>query len=150
MRRVCRCHGVSGSCEFRTCWQQMPKFNEAGEYLKTLYDRSTVQVAKRAKRKLRRKDKSERKIPIRLNELVFLSKSPNYCLRDDESGIFGTYGRECNKTSYGADSCDMLCCGRGYDTRVVTKIERCQCKFVWCCYVKCKNCTYEVDVHTCK
>uniref|UniRef100_A0A915L9K5 Protein Wnt n=1 Tax=Romanomermis culicivorax TaxID=13658 RepID=A0A915L9K5_ROMCU len=145
-RQVCRCHGVSSSCEFRTCWLQMPKMSEVGEYLKTLYERSSVQVAKRTKKRLRRKEKSERKIRIRHNELVYLFRSPNYCLPQPESGVYGTTGRECNRTSYGPDGCDMLCCGRGYDTRVVVKTERCQCKFVWCCYVKCRNCTSEVDV----
>uniref|UniRef100_A0A5S6R608 Protein Wnt n=1 Tax=Trichuris muris TaxID=70415 RepID=A0A5S6R608_TRIMR len=150
MRRSCRCHGVSGSCEFKTCWLQMPKLTDIGERLKMYYDRSAIQVTKRPKRKLRRKNRYERKIPIRHSELVFHNRSPNYCVRDERIGTLGTHGRQCNRTSFGTDSCDLLCCGRGYDTRVVLKYERCHCKFVWCCYVTCKTCAWNVELHTCK
>uniref|UniRef100_A0A914X7Z0 Protein Wnt n=1 Tax=Plectus sambesii TaxID=2011161 RepID=A0A914X7Z0_9BILA len=150
MRRQCRCHGVSGSCEFKTCWQQMPKFNEIGEVLKQRYNHFAVQVAKRAKKRLRRKERSERKVPLRENEIVFINRSPNYCERNDSLGILGTQGRECNQTSLQSDSCDLLCCGRGYNTREEVRSFRCGCKFVWCCYVKCRTCEETVQVHTCK
>ncbi|EYB93573.1 hypothetical protein Y032_0180g766 [Ancylostoma ceylanicum] len=44
VRKQCRCHGVSGSCEFKTCWLQMPKFSEVAEMLKKRYDHFAVQV----------------------------------------------------------------------------------------------------------
>jgi hypothetical protein len=46
MRMQCRCHGVSGSCELKTCWQTMPSFNEVGDTLKKKY-RLAVQVRSR-------------------------------------------------------------------------------------------------------
>jgi wingless-type MMTV integration site family protein 16 len=150
MRRHCRCHGVSGSCELQTCWLQMPKFNEIGEMLKQRYNHFAIQVAKRAKKRLRRKERSERMIPLRGNEMAYIYRSPNYCERNDTFGIIGTHNRECNNTSYGADSCDLLCCGRGYNTRDEIRSVRCHCKFVWCCYVKCKECKEHVQIHTCK
>ena len=91
IRKQCRCHGVSGSCEFKTCWLQMPKFSEVSEMLKKRYDhfavqvdifhqnRYVVQVAKRAKKRLRRKERSERQIPLRGNEMAFVQRSPSYC-----------------------------------------------------------------------
>ena len=66
------------------------------------------------------------------------------------SGSLGTAGRECNKTSMGTDGCDIMCCGRGHDTTTVKRTVKCECKFHWCCYVKCKECAKMVDVHTCK
>ncbi len=128
----------------------MPKFNEIGELIKTRYDRFSVQIAKRAKKRLRRKERSERRIQIRPNELVYVNRSPNYCERDEDMGVLGTSGRECNKTSYGSESCDLLCCGRGYNTKEQVREDRCFCKFVWCCHVKCKTCRTVVDVNTCK
>lgn len=26
LRRECKCHGVSGACEMRTCWDAVPPF----------------------------------------------------------------------------------------------------------------------------
>jgi hypothetical protein len=40
----CRCHGISGSCELKTCWRSLPPFAEIGKYLKEKYDKSAVQV----------------------------------------------------------------------------------------------------------
>lgn len=45
MRMQCRCHGVSGSCEVKTCWRTMPSFNEIGDTLKHKY-RQAVQVGR--------------------------------------------------------------------------------------------------------
>lgn len=43
MRMQCRCHGVSGSCELKTCWKTMPSFTEVGDTLKRKYQQA-VQV----------------------------------------------------------------------------------------------------------
>lgn len=42
-----------------------------------------------------------------------------------------------------------MCCGRGYETETVERVEKCECKFHWCCEVVCRNCTRIVDVHRC-
>ena len=46
----------------------------------------TIKVAKRAKKRLRRKERSERKKPLRGNEIAYLNKSPNYCEKNDSEG----------------------------------------------------------------
>ncbi|RXG70934.1 Protein Wnt-4 [Armadillidium vulgare] len=83
-------------------------------------------------------------------DLVYLSKSPEYCERDLKHGSLGTVGRRCNKGSHSLDGCDLLCCGRGYTSHWVKVKERCNCKFHWCCYVKCSVCTRNEEVHICK
>uniref|UniRef100_A0A8C3V3V3 Protein Wnt n=1 Tax=Catharus ustulatus TaxID=91951 RepID=A0A8C3V3V3_CATUS len=145
----CRCHGVSGSCAVKTCWKTMSSFEKIGRFLKDKYENS-IQISDRLKKKLRRKEKSQRKIPIGKEDLLYVNKSPNYCVEDQKLGIPGTQGRECNRTSQGPEGCNLLCCGRGYNTHVVRHVERCECKFVWCCYVRCRRCETMTDVHTCK
>ncbi|XP_076336054.1 protein Wnt-16-like [Tachypleus tridentatus] len=147
MQRKCRCHGVSGSCELKTCWKKLPSFVEVGNYLKKKYDESVL-ISLKPRKRLRRRGK--RKVPVRKDDLVYINKSPNYCIEDPANGIFGTSGRLCNKTSTGPDGCNLLCCGRGYNTQVVIHVNRCHCKFHWCCYVTCRKCTTEMEIYTCK
>ncbi|KAJ1525928.1 hypothetical protein ONE63_009116 [Megalurothrips usitatus] len=165
LRMHCRCHGVSGSCELKTCWRTLPAFSEVGDLLKRKY-RQAVQITNpRGRRRMRRKSKNPRsggnqsnrggrgnkwKRSLSKGDLVHIHKSPDYCVTDPSRGIAGTSGRACNKTGSGAQSCDLLCCGRGYNTQVVKHVERCHCKFVWCCYVTCKTCETVMDRHTCK
>ena len=40
MRRMCKCHGVSGSCATQTCWRQISDFKAVGEYLRKGYKRA--------------------------------------------------------------------------------------------------------------
>jgi wingless-type MMTV integration site family protein 16 len=79
-----------------------------------------LQVASKTRKRLRRKSKAKRRVPVSKGDLVHIHKSPNYCVEDPGKGIPGTAGRVCNKTSTGPDSCDLLCCGRGYNTQVTT------------------------------
>uniref|UniRef100_A0ACB8FEZ9 Protein Wnt-11 n=1 Tax=Sphaerodactylus townsendi TaxID=933632 RepID=A0ACB8FEZ9_9SAUR len=58
--------------------------------------------------------------------------------------------RQCNKTSNGSDSCDLMCCGRGYNPYMDKVVERCHCKYHWCCYVTCKKCEKTVEKYVCK
>lgn len=148
MKLACKCHGVSGACTIRTCWQAMQPFRRVGEYLKRKYNGAThvmidqggsgIVVANHHFKKPTRKD------------LVYMEASPDYCVQDLSIGSLGTAGRECNKASLGTDGCDIMCCGRGYDTETVTQFDKCHCKFHWCCHVKCKLCSKRVDIHTCK
>ncbi|XP_036332207.1 troponin C-like, partial [Rhagoletis pomonella] len=48
----------------------------------------------------------------------------------------------------GLDGCGILCCGRGYNTKNIVVRERCNCKFHWCCQVKCDVCVKVLEEHT--
>jgi len=41
MKVQCKCHGVSGSCEVRTCWRSVPPFHDVGTILKDKYNGAT-------------------------------------------------------------------------------------------------------------
>ncbi|XP_055324287.1 protein Wnt-1-like [Sitodiplosis mosellana] len=150
MQRVCKCHGVSGSCSIRVCWRRLPALRAIGEALGQLYDgASHVKLIERDGRvsKLRRRDPQYKKL-IK-SDLVYLEDSPDYCDRDDELGILGTKGRLCNRTSPGIDGCKIMCCGRGHQTRIRFVEEKCKCRFVWCCDVKCEMCNHRREEHIC-
>lgn len=150
VRNQCRCHGVSGSCAVKTCWKTVPNFAKVGDYLKFKYGKAVQVVYNKRKRRIKRKEQKQKRVKITKDTMVYIEGSPNYCNPNAKLGILGTSGRVCNKTSQGGDRCDFLCCGGGYNTQVVREVNRCQCKFVWCCYVTCKTCPRIYDRHTCK
>ena len=155
---VCKCHGVSGSCLVRTCWRITTDFRVIGNYLKQKYSNAKHVDLYQTSNRIRQIRDIKWKTP-RTNELIFLDSSPDYCLVTNQHGRFstnfylrkirifnnfyilgfyGTDGRICNKTSSGPDSCELMCCGRGYQKRRLTLRYSCRCTFYWCCRVKCQ------------
>uniref|UniRef100_UPI00398ED4A8 protein Wnt-4a isoform X1 n=1 Tax=Pristiophorus japonicus TaxID=55135 RepID=UPI00398ED4A8 len=150
MRVECKCHGVSGSCEVKTCWKAMPPFRKVGNVLKEKFDGATeVEQRKVGSTKVLVPKNSQFK-PHTDEDLVYLDSSPDFCDHDIKNGVLGTSGRQCNKTSKAIDGCELMCCGRSFNTEEVEIVERCSCKFHWCCFVKCKQCRKVVEMHTCR
>lgn len=75
-------------------------------------------------------------------DLIYVTKSPDYCRPDKQSGSFGTAGRTCNATQASSGGCASLCCGRGFVTVLREVVERCHCKYIWCCTVLILFCLY--------
>nr|CDI40109.1 WNT2 protein [Glomeris marginata] len=144
----CKCHGVSGSCTVRTCWLAMMDFRRVGNYLKRKYDGATEVTTNQAGTGLTVAHRQFKRPTS--TDLVYFEASPDYCVTDQVTGSLGTAGRSCNRTSMGTEGCDIMCCGRGYDTARVQRVTKCECKFQWCCYVRCNQCHEWVDEHTCK
>lgn len=147
----CKCHGVSGSCQVRTCWKTMTPFGVVGSYLRDKYHNGvlvTVDQSGSGNELVVAEGRFPAKPPR--DNLVFLEESPDYCVPNSNTGSLGTTGRECNKTAPGHGSCGILCCGRGFNTIQIEEKYKCACKFHWCCYVKCKICRRTVDKHVCK
>ncbi|XP_069003168.1 protein Wnt-11 [Embiotoca jacksoni] len=146
----CKCHGVSGSCSIRTCWRGLQDLREIAMDLKIKYLSATKVVHRPTgtRKQLVPKDIDIR--PVRDNELVYLQSSSDFCSKNDKLGSVGTQDRQCNKTSLGSDSCDLMCCGRGYNPYTEKLVERCHCKYHWCCYVTCKKCERIVERYVCK
>ena len=84
------------------------------------------------------------------NDLVYLDQSPDFCEPDPRTGSIGTRGRACNKTAGAPDSCAHMCCRRGFDVVRRRIVERCRCKFHWCCFVKCEECRRTVSEYICR
>ncbi|XP_064647053.1 protein Wnt-10b-like isoform X2 [Lineus longissimus] len=144
--RHCKCHGMSGGCEVKTCWLAAPSQRDIGDRLKGKY-RQAVKVSNTNTASGRFEPVTSGTMTTRHKQklfksnLVYFENSPSFCDSDSKIDHPGTQGRLCNRTSTGQDSCLSMCCGRGYDTFLQTTVNRCQCKFNWCCHVTCKLCT---------
>ena len=129
----CVCHGLSGSCSVQTCFKKVPDMEDIGKKLSEKYD-----IAKRVK-----SGPNNNLIPADPNspqlgstELGYCEFSPNFCKRNLTNGIYGSSGRQCWPDRNGPSSCSVLCCGGPVESRQVEK-EETDCKFVWCCEIKC-------------
>lgn len=154
MHLKCKCHGLSGSCEVKTCWWSQPDFRAIGDFLKDKYDSASEMVVEKHREsrgwvETLRPRYTYFKVPTE-RDLVYYEASPNFCEPNPETGSFGTRDRTCNVSSHGIDGCDLLCCGRGHNARTERRREKCHCVFHWCCYVSCQECARVYDVHTCK
>ncbi|VDL59328.1 unnamed protein product [Hymenolepis diminuta] len=212
--KKCKCHGVSGACSLRTCWQRVGPFRGVGYLLKKAYltslqvafDPSTRQLIRQAdplffggmplppghltkrssnwfiggggenpiswQRIKRETEFGENWIKRQKDKLVYLDYSPDYCKADSKIGHLGVSGRQCEVDQPNSpNSCNVICCGRGYDIFEVDTKEKCNCKFVCgeclfgglddsqfpglrgverCCEVKCSICHRKTRIYRCK
>ncbi|XP_028280276.1 wingless-type MMTV integration site family, member 4b isoform X1 [Parambassis ranga] len=151
MQVECKCHGVSGSCELRTCWKVMPPFRRVGAVLKERFDGATEVRLTRIGSRTALLPRDPQVKPPAARDLVYLAPSPDFCHLDPDNGIPGTAGRRCNGTSRLApDGCELVCCGPGFRAGRAEVVQRCSCKFSWCCSVRCQQCKNTVTIHTCR
>ncbi|KAA0703424.1 Protein Wnt-4 [Triplophysa tibetana] len=151
MKVECKCHGVSGSCELKTCWKVMPPFRRVGSVLKERFDGATEIRLTRVGSRTALLPRDPQVKPPATRDLVYLASSPDFCRLDPDNGIPGTAGRRCNGTSRLApDGCELLCCGPGFRAGRAEVVQRCSCKFSWCCSVRCQQCKNTVLIHTCR
>lgn len=143
----CKCHGVSGNCNVRTCRKSLPVFNKIGEILKELYDtaRKVHPIQITGNRRITRDHLGPSNSYVGRpsdKDLVYFEDSPNFCEMNISVGSLGTEGRYCNASirAKGVDGCNLLCCGRDWKTENLTIIENCKCIFKWCCEVTCQKC----------
>ncbi|XP_056137854.1 protein Wnt-8a-like isoform X1 [Lampris incognitus] len=161
MRKACKCHGVSGSCSIQTCWMQLSDFREVGNYLKIKHKQA--KKLEMDKKRMRAGNSADNRGAIAYafgsiarTELIYLEDSPDYCTKNQSLGLHGTEGREClqgDKTvpPWERRSCRRLCheCGLRVEEKRTVVVSSCNCKFHWCCTVKCERCAQVVTKHYC-
>ena len=153
MKTDCKCVGPTGSCSMKICWKTVPKFREVGRILKENFESA---------RKIRLSNPNRGKLRITpvhrwsvkpdefKRDLVYFENSPNYCDKNCSLNIPGTKGRVCKVDSTEIDGCELLCCGRGYDTLNTTITKSVSCRYYWCCRVLCENVEENASVTVCK
>ncbi|XP_053144463.1 protein Wnt-8a isoform X3 [Hemicordylus capensis] len=160
MKRTCKCHGISGSCSIKTCWLQLAEFREIGIYLKLRYGQAQKLEMDKRRRSGNSADSrgatGETLNSMLSSDLVFLEESPNYCIENDSLGLHGTEGRECvqsgkSLSQWEKRSCRRLCmeCGLTVEEKKTDIVTNCNCKFHWCCTVKCEQCKQVVTKYFC-
>ena len=147
MRKVCKCHGLSGSCALKTCWMKMPTFRQVGNRLKEQFDGAIRVIISNDGKNIIPEGKTIK--PPSEHDLVYSDNSPNFCKKNRKVGSLGTHDRECDPDSEGVGGCDLLCCNRGYTQNEVLLRENCKCRFIWCCEVHCEICESTVTVNRC-
>ena len=125
-------------------------FREVGLLLREKFDGATEVEQKRIGSRRQLVPRNEQFKHHTDEDLVYLEPSPDFCDYDPRLGSLGTFGRRCNKNAKGIDGCELMCCGRSYATKRRTVIERCHCKFHWCCTVRCQMCPREIEEHFCR
>ncbi|KRY28152.1 Protein Wnt-11, partial [Trichinella spiralis] len=147
----CKCHGVSGSCNLKTCWKVLPPLIQIGEMLRKKYSRA-AEVRWLNGGNSARYNVEPYALVGRVTEddLVYIRKSPDYCTEDRRVGSIGTQGRTCNATEQSSAGCDSMCCGRGHEIVFEYVISNCRCRYVHCCYVECDRCRELAEKHVCK
>lgn len=89
----CKCHGVSGSCNIKTCWRALPPLREIGESLQKVFLSAVEVNNKKVGPGKKLLPVVPGRYPPTLDQLIYVTKSPDYCTRDARLGSFGTTGR---------------------------------------------------------
>lgn len=129
----CRCTGLSGSCVVQTCYERAPSADEIGNKIRVKYEGSQ-KVEKCNNNSLCLAGNPDL-APIP-NFPVHLNVTPDLCAQSLPNGILGTVGRKCDPNGSGSNSCNNLCCGRGFE-QVEYTVTNEECKFEWCCRIVC-------------
>jgi len=90
----------------------MPQFREVGNIIKDKFDGATEVKIVTAEDSEEGRPRMERKNPHfkrhTAADLVYLDASPDFCERDEQRGVLGTRGRQCNISSLAVDGCDLV------------------------------------------
>ena len=148
LKRECKCHGITGSCQLKTCWRSLASFSVIGEELKRKY-REAVKVE--LVDSVLKEEVSKKQATKRDKKLVYLDSSPDYCVPNATAGSPGMVGRTCSSDDVSVGNCRSLCnsCNLKAQTEQQYKQADCRCKFIWCCSIKCEKCIKKYQLTTC-
>jgi hypothetical protein len=94
MKIKCKCHGVSGLCEMKTCSRNLPSSRVVGDQLKESF-RKIIQVDYSENKLVPKYPSKEMFVEV---DMLYINESPDHCDHDFHKGTLGTSGRICNQT----------------------------------------------------
>ena len=135
----CVCNGATAGCVVKYCYRRLVPVQKVAESLFQYYENATDAGIIAASTERSSDERSSAfKIPdSKEGSLVFLTKGTDYC-RSQMGGAKVTR-RLCELDPSKPNSCDKLCCERGYREKLIESVKKCDCKFVFCCKVQCFN-----------
>lgn len=144
---TCVCTGATGGCPRKFCYRRIIPLNEAAVGIFERYKKAVKLFPHDFNRPPKASlNKGEMlKLPYQIKDehvdkLVYLEDTDQQC---------ATTGRRCVLDNSKPDSCENLCCGRGYRGKLIEVNSQCRCKFVYCCKVVCDNCISMKQVFEC-
>lgn len=143
----CICHGISGSCTFKHCYNELPEFEVFSEQLKALYDEA-CEVTPNGHTSNAFISECNRAYT---NEDLIYRHTYDWCIPHPSVGSVGVVGRECDPNSSGPNSCQNLCrdCNRVPEEHTETVVHKCDCSFYFCCRIHCETCIDRRTYYTC-
>ena len=137
-KQICKCHGTSGSCSVKSCWETAPQKDEINRKLGEKYS-TAVKVDSRT---ISHVTVDDRLVFNGLNDhLIFTAPRRSFCAT--------TRGRKCEVMKNGENSCKNMCCGRGFIETRKTVLDE-VCKFIWPSSIQCAPIFKTVKKFVCK
>ena len=160
---------MTGTCTVYTCTRYLPiEFKDIATTIFQSYKKA-LQVnlvdAGKGRKELVIKNQKQggKNKKLEATDMVYLGRSRDFCLPDNNGDLPGTKGRKCGhkytenfrrKTQVNTttiNECHHLCCGRGYTISVNEESEKCGCKFdMKIMNVKCKECSAKKETYFCR
>ena len=142
MRKSCKCtESNKYTCSrAEACEMILPKMENVARKLKMKYQQSVNLTVPSI-------------VDMQNQEFIYFNNSIDYCVPNPNYDIYGVEGRQCtinNNHTSSSHHCNNLCCDHGHEEFTVQVPQACNCKFVWCCDVKCDTCHTTVTKHRCK
>lgn len=147
----CKCHGVSGSCSVQTCHTELPEFEEVALKIKQKYEGACL-VESNGHSDNVWVPKEGKCSGFTDSDLLFREDDDKaWCQINPSIGAVGVTGRVCDPHSTGPDSCQNICrkCDRQTITRTVSHTIESDCKFEFCCEIRCNRVEATRTEHVC-
>jgi hypothetical protein len=132
--KICKCHGQSGSCTQKTCWETAPDSNSISAKLAKKYETAAkIQMTNSV-------------IPEQISQ--FIARDRLLYTQPKQDFCHETKGRECDPFSTSKGSCEKLCCGRGLIHKEKIVLEK-DCKFIWPAQMECTPKLVTIEKYLC-